>query len=104
MILFRIIETKIGKILVLCDEGLIGKKYEGKTKKNGKIVLDLKKYASFYSGERIPKNGIKEEIKMAKVINAVGKESVKFITNKLDLDENKVIRIGGIPHLQIYKI
>ena len=47
MILVKVHETPNGKLIAVCDEELLGKRYE-----EGNKELDLVRYSDFYRGER----------------------------------------------------
>lgn len=82
------------KIIAICDDELIGKKFE-----EGKLQLDLS--SSFYKGKEISEEETKNLIKGQCILNVVGKKSMESLT-KLNLTENShIIKIKGIPHTQI---
>ncbi|MFH1779841.1 MAG: DUF424 family protein [Candidatus Micrarchaeota archaeon] len=84
-------------ILAICDTKLLGKKFEGKG-----IVLDLKKYKSFYDGEKINEEKAVSLIKEYKNLNLVGEKAIKAAKKALKLTKTNVKRIKGVPHLQVY--
>jgi len=85
--------------LALCDKELIGKVFT-----KGELVLDLKDYASFYKGAEVGEQEASESMKSASSLNLVGKRSVA-IAIKLGLaGEGDVRKIGGVPHVQIYRV
>ncbi len=86
------IEGKI--IIAICDDDLLGKKFE-----KGKLQLDLT--SSFYNGEKTTEAELEEIIKNANALNVVGKESVAFCEKRGLVDKDRVIKIAGIPHIQI---
>lgn len=87
----KIHKTQERKIISICDEDLIGKKFEEKD-----LHLDVSEH--FYKGEKLPEDKILKEIQDADYINIVGKNSINFaIKNKLILKEN-IIKIQKIPH------
>jgi len=100
MILARLIKNRKGNVLALCDEGILGKRYT-----EGKSVLDLKKHKGFYEGEGFDAGNpkLKEMVSEADSMNAVGKESVRFLEG-FGYDVSAAKTIEGIPHLHVYRI
>jgi len=82
------------KIVALCDEYLIGREIEDKN-----IYLNLS--SSFYKGEKKSEDVIKKHLESARIINAVGKESVGLCVMLRKASEKDVIYIGKIPHVQV---
>ena len=95
MILAKIHQNPDGqKILALCDQELLGKKFE-----QGNRQLDLT--SEFYQGEEATEEKIKELIKDVYIINLVGEESLTLIKKLKLTDEKHVIRIKNVPHAQV---
>ena len=80
------------KIISLCDEDLIGKKFE-----QDDLQLDVSEY--FYKGENLSKEKILEEIKDANSLNIVGKNSIQFALENNLIQKEKIITIKNIPHI-----
>ncbi|VVC04410.1 Uncharacterised protein [Candidatus Burarchaeum australiense] len=91
-------------IVALCDAELMGK-----VLKEGEVTLDLKKYGEFYKGEKV-KAGAAGEKSVAKAlgeatsINAVGKKAVEAAGKALEFPQTGARLIGGVPHVQVYKV
>ena len=100
MLSVRSIETKEGRIVAICDLELLGKKF-----KEGKAVLDLEKYSSFYQGLKIPNDSplLDDLVKKAKSVNAVGLKSLRAL-ERLGFDVSGTKKVKGVPHLQVYRI
>ncbi len=81
-------------VFALCDKELIGKII-----KDEKRIINLKDYAEFYIGNDADLLGDHFES-----INAVGKKSVNFLLKKGIIKRKNIVRVGGIPHVQVYKI
>ena len=99
MIYFKRYKTDHGDIIAMCDEELLGKVI-----KEGKIEIDLDKYASFYKGELIKEEdveGLFDEILYA---NIIGERSTKIIIQKGLAKEEEVKKVAGIPFVQIFKV
>lgn len=93
MIINQIVKNK-KLIVAICDSELIGKKI-----KDNKIILDLN--SNFYKGEEKREDEIKEIIRKAYVINAVGKKSVGFLVKLGYISEKEAIKVKNVPHVQI---
>ena len=57
--------------------------------------------SSFYKGEKKSEDVIKKHLESARIINAVGKESVGLCVMLRKASEKDVIYIGKIPHVQV---
>jgi len=86
-----------GKVLAVCDEELLGNVYE-----EGKRVLDLKSYSNFYKGKITEEPEVKREMKNAKSLNLVGKNTISCAKEMNLVGGDDSIIIGGVPHVQIY--
>lgn len=84
-------------VLAACDDKLVGK-----TLKEGKISVHIN--PDFYRGEKVDKEGLKNMLKEADNINLFGEETVKVAVELGLADEGSILRINGVPHLQIYKM
>ncbi len=73
----------------------------GKTLKEGKIVFVVSE--KFYLDQKITEEELEKELKDAHNINLVGERSCRVAQNNGFLGE-KVFRIAGVPHAQIYKV
>jgi hypothetical protein len=89
--LTKIHETEERKIISLCDEDLIGKKFETKD-----LQLDVSEF--FYKGENLDEKKVLEEIEGASSLNIVGKDSIKFALKHNLISKTHIIKIQNIPH------
>ncbi|MFA6327973.1 MAG: DUF424 family protein [Candidatus Micrarchaeia archaeon] len=87
-----------GEIVALCDVELIGKVLA-----SGKAKLDLSAYAPFYLGKKIGETEAVEALKAAQNANLVGKKALAA-AKKAGLPVSHAKNIGGVPHLQIYRM
>jgi hypothetical protein len=81
------------KIVAICDNNLIGQKFEEKN-----LQLDLS--SDFYKGEDKTEEEIIKLIKDSYVINVVGEKSVNLCLELGVLDSKDIIKIKNIPHAQ----
>ncbi len=84
-------------VLAVCDEEHLGKTFE-----DGKIFFKASK--SFYKGEIVSVEELEKLLEEFDNINLFGKNCVKIALEKNLASEKNVLRIKGIPHLQIFKI
>jgi hypothetical protein len=86
-----------GQILVAaCDEELIGQTFE-----EGELIL---KVTAFYDGTIASKEELVVNLKAATCANLVGKRTIEIAVSAGFIDKDGVIRIGGVPHAQLYSI
>lgn len=102
-ILARIHERKrtgvTGTVLAVCDEELLGKVFT-----QGEAVLDLKSYRQFYEGSVVSEIQAIEMLKNAENASIVGERSVEIAQKALGLSKSHAKKIGGVPHLQVYRV
>ncbi len=84
-------------VLAICDKDILGKKFSENNKQ-----LDLT--SDFYKGEEMDEEELKELIKKAFMINAVGKKSVSFLEKEEMVSKDNTIEIDKIPHAQVFFI
>ncbi len=82
------------RVLAICDNSLVGKKIE-----EGKKQLDLS--SDFYKGEEQSEEKIRQEIKKAYLINAVGEETLSFLSSLNLINKEDARIVGGVPHIQV---
>jgi hypothetical protein len=81
------------KIVAVCDDGLIGKKF-----KEGNVQLDLS--SKFYKGEKKGEDEIMKIFYEAYIVNMVGEESVNLGKKAGFVAEENIIYIQNVPHAQ----
>lgn len=97
----RIYEQKDDVLLAACDKDLLGS-----TLKEGEIHLTVKE--NFYGGEILDIDSDKKKLhakfKKATIGNLVGSNVVEAAIEAKFGNENDIMRIDGIPHLQIVRM
>lgn len=81
------------KIVAICDNDLIGKKFG-----EGNLQLDLS--SSFYRGEEMSEEGIIRLIESSYIVNIVGEKSIKLAIKWGIVDKGNIIKIKNIPQVQ----
>jgi len=87
----KIHKTKYDILLAVCDEGLIGKK----------LNSYFRVSSFFYKGERVNKEKLRDMLKMATVINLLGKNCVNVALEEEFVNEGSIIEVNGVPHAQV---
>ena len=87
-------------VLAVCDADILGRVIRG-----GKIVIDLSRHQDFYKGKKASgKAEIVSLLKEADSANLVGKKCVQIALDEGFASEAQVLDIGGVPHIQVYKV
>jgi len=94
----KVHDTPDGEVVALCDAVLIGKVLS-----QGKMRIDLEKYSGFYIGEKVEPASAIAALRAAPNANIVGEKSLAA-AKAAGLDVSGAIKIGGVPHLQLYRI
>jgi hypothetical protein len=81
-------------VLAVCDSNIIGKKFVG-----GKRILDLS--SEFYKGEEMAEEDLLALTKRCYIINAVGKDTIKFLIKNKLIEQSAVLKISNMPYTQI---
>jgi len=81
------------RILAICDNDLIGKKFE-----EGKLQLDLS--SDFYNGKERSEEEVIELLKGSYIVNIVGKKSIGLMIKLGVVNEKNILRVKNIPHAQ----
>jgi hypothetical protein len=93
----KIHESARGRIIAVCDEELIGKKFE-----EGDLILDVSE--RFYKGEIKKEEEVLDILKNEKNLNLVGEKTIKFAIDNNLINEEHVKTIDNIPYAQIYEL
>jgi hypothetical protein len=88
------------EVIAICDKKHIGKRYESASA----VVLDLEKHRRFYDGDEAGGEAVVAALENCANVNAVGEKSVALACEALKIPKSCAKRIGGVPHLQIYRI
>ena len=84
-------------VLGCCDKELLGK-----TLSDDKYNLTIN--VNFYKGKKVDKEELGKMMDEANSINLFGEKCIKIAIEKGLISEEDIIKINGIPHIQIYKI
>lgn len=86
-------------VVAICDNELLGKKFESRG-----LILDLETCRRFYDGEPVAGDEVAIALQESVNVNAVGERSVAIACKALGISTDGAKKIGGVPHLQIYRI
>lgn len=92
MISYRLHRAK-EVVLAMADLELLGKTF-----REGNSILEV---TSFFKEKEASPEEIKEIIKKATIINAVGKKATKTVVDAGLADSSHLKRVKGIPHVQV---
>lgn len=93
----RIFQDPNCRLVAACDTGLIGETF-----REGKLKLEVK--ADFYKGTMTTIAQALREIDEADIANLVGSCIVEAAVQKGLVDPSAIVRIGGVPHVQIVRM
>jgi hypothetical protein len=97
MITMRVYRHRGEVVLAACDKHLIGR-----TMREGQVKLDV--CASFYEGEDADAEMLLNRIRNASIANLVGEETVGVALENELVDEGCVMRVEGVPHVQLVRM
>lgn len=83
-------------VVAACDAELLGETFE-----EGELIL---KVTSFYDGFACSEEEFVVNLRIATSANLVGKKVIEAAINAGFIDKDCVIKIGGVPHAQLYII
>ena len=84
-------------ILTVCDNEIIGKKFE-----TNDLKLDLS--SDFYKGKEKTENNIVKLFPAAYMINLVGQKSVELGLKSKIISKKDIIKIKDIPYVQVISL
>jgi hypothetical protein len=97
MITLRMYRQRGELLLAACDKELMGRTF-----REGELKLDVCK--SFYEGEDASEEMLLNRLKNATIANLVGERTVGIATKHGLVEEGCVLRIQGVPHVQLVKM
>jgi hypothetical protein len=82
-------------VVAACDAELIGQTFE-----EGEMIL---KVSSFYDGAFATEEELVMNLRSATCANLVGNRTIEVAVSAGMIDKGGVIKIGGVPHAQLYR-
>ena len=98
MILVNVHETPNGKLIAVCDEELLGRRFS-----EGNKELDLDRYADFYRGEAEDEDVFADGLDPEDfyTVNAIGERATGVFIKKGIVKKSQVDSVQGIPFVYI---
>lgn len=97
MISLKMYQRRGEVVLAACDKELMGRTF-----REGELKLDV--CSSFYNGEDANEEMLLNRLKNATIANLVGERTVAVATKHGLVDEDCILRIEGVPHVQLVKM
>ncbi len=94
---FQIYDQREDVLLAACDEEVLGKTLE-----DGEVHLEVKE--NFYGGQKIEIENLKKKFKKSSIANLVGEKVVEAALEAGYGSKSDVMKIDGVPHLQIVRM
>lgn len=92
MFSYNVFKTPGDVIVSVCDREILGKCL-------GDSGFEVKD--DFYGGNECGGEKLREVLKEATIINAVGTKAINFLVKEKIIEKNNVIMVGGVPHAQV---
>lgn len=93
----KVHHSRTGEVVVAaCDEELL--------ERNLKIIKDFSVEVSraFYGGVLVGEEELQNYLKQGTIVNLLGEYVVEYALNHGLIVEKAIVRVGGVPHVQIY--
>ena len=84
-------------VVAVCDEDLIGKKFETE-----KLILEVSE--RFYKGEKLSDEEAYEVMKDSLNLNIVGEKAIELALKNEIIEKENIVKIKNIPHAQVYQL
>ena len=93
----RVFSDSNYRLVAVCDTGLIGR-----TLREGKLKLEVR--PEFYKGSLSTIAEALREIDASDIANLVGEDIVEAAVQGGLVDPSAIVRIAGVPHVQIVRL
>jgi hypothetical protein len=93
----RVFSDSNYRLVAVCDTGLIGR-----TLREGKLKLEVR--PEFYKGSLCTIAEALREIDASDIANLVGEDIVEAAVQGGLVDPSAIVRIAGVPHVQIVRL
>lgn len=95
MFIVKVHKTAQGKVVVISDKEIIGKKFE-----EGELQLDLSK--DFYAGEEeTNQEKLKELSRDTYLLHLTGRKTVEYFTKLGLVEKDRILHVNGTPHAEV---
>jgi len=96
-VFLRIFKDTKQTLVAVCDRELLGETF-----REGKLKLEVK--IDFYKGNLATISEALRSVNQADIANLVGEQIVQAAVEEGYVDASAIIRIAGIPHVQIIRM
>lgn len=96
-VFLRVFKDQKYTLVAACDSGLLGETF-----REGRLKLEVR--ADFYKGAPASITEAIRAVDQADIANLVGRGIVEAAVREGLADPSAIIRIGGIPHVQIVRL
>lgn len=83
-------------LLAIADESILGKTFT-----ENELTITV---SDFYRDKTCDRTEALKLIREATIVNAVGRDIVELLVKENLADRNSVLKIGGVPHVQIVSL
>ncbi|HDD33959.1 MAG: DUF424 domain-containing protein [Thermoprotei archaeon] len=81
-------------LVAVCDEELLGSEIRA-----GSLRIRIRE--EFYGGRRIPLSQLREYLRGATIVNAIGNDVVRELAKWVDVVMDAAVELGGVLHVQL---
>ena len=96
MFSYKIFKTPNDTLVAVCDKDILGKKFEND------VVFEVSE--NFYGGDDCGEDELREILKNATIINAIGNKTIDFLVKEKLVNKKGIIKIGDVSHAQIVTV
>lgn len=93
MFSYKIFKTPKDTLVAVCDKNILGKKFENE------IIFEINE--DFYGGNDCGEDELREILKDATIINAIGNKIIDFLVKEKLVNKKGIIKIGDVSHAQV---
>lgn len=94
---YKLFEQGSDTLLAISDAAIVGKTFA-----NSEIEITVSK--EFYYEKSCDEGEVLGLLNRATIVNAIGKEIITLLLNNGFVDNEKILLIGDVPHVQIIAI
>jgi len=95
MFSYKVFRVPEEVLVAVCDREILGKKF-------GEMEFEVSE--SFYGGGICGEEELREILKEATIINAVGNKIIDFLVKENIVDKEGIIKIGDVSHAQVFTL
>lgn len=93
----NVVETEKGKVVAVCDKEILGRSFEEKG-----VILEVSE--KFFGGGEAGEKEVLEALGNCFTGNIVGEEAVSLLIDEGVVEEDRVLKVEGVPTAQIFSV